>query len=70
MSQPRQPKDLLREALDHADCDLTPEAGDIMSCLLAGLIAALPAFLQAFMACMSGTPTGGSYNPGDRNRCG
>lgn len=44
--------------------------GDWLSCLMTGVMAALPAFLDAFMKCLS-TGNGGTadYNPGDRNRC-
>lgn len=40
----------------------------ILTCLLPAIIAAMPAFLQAFMACLA-TGGSGDYNPGDRNRC-
>jgi len=45
---------------------------DFIGCLFTGLIAALPCFLEAFLACLSGTGPGSGdddYDPGTRNRC-
>ena len=43
---------------------------EILPCLFPAVIAALPVFLQAFFACMSGQePPAGGYAPGDRHRC-
>jgi hypothetical protein len=42
---------------------------DFISCLFTAAIAALPAFLESFMTCLSGTPASPGYNPGDRTRC-
>lgn len=49
------------------EVDVEPQQ-EIMGCLLAGLIAALPGFIQAFMQCMAGAPSS-AYNPGNRKRC-
>ncbi len=43
---------------------------EMMSCLIPALLAALPAFLDAFFRCLreeNGGSTG--YEPGDRRRC-
>lgn len=42
--------------------------GDWLQCLMVGLMAAAPAFLEAFMKCLQGAPTT-EFNPGDRQRC-
>lgn len=42
---------------------------DFISCLFTGVIGALPAFLEAFMNCLAGTPPQTGYQPGDRTRC-
>jgi len=52
----------------HTSIDLKPSA-DFVTCLIPALLAALPAFVQAFMSCLSGAPTTGEYTPGDRPRC-
>ena len=43
---------------------------DFLSCMMTGVIAALPCFLEAFMKCLTGTngPSTG-HNPGNRARC-
>lgn len=43
---------------------------DFVGCLLTGVLAALPCFLEAFMKCLAGEngPTTG-FKPGDRDRC-
>ncbi len=42
---------------------------DFISCLMTGVVSALPAFLEAFMNCLAGGSTPGEYKPGDRFRC-
>lgn len=43
---------------------------DMMTCLIPALIAALPAFIDAFFRCISEGNGGNSgYTPGDRKRC-
>lgn len=49
--------------------DVNPSA-DFIGCLLTGVMAALPAFLEAFMRCLGGGTGSGDYNPGTRDRCG
>ena len=43
---------------------------DWLTCLIPALIAGLPAFIQAFMDCISGNGGSSTYQPGDRKRCG
>jgi hypothetical protein len=62
-------KQIVVDALDQADAQFTKPQGDIMSCLLAGLIAAMPCFLQGFMNCMGGGAAAGDFKPGERTRC-
>ena len=50
------------------EMDLKPSA-DMFDCLFQGIVAALPAFLEAFMKCLSDTPGTGGYSPGNRHRC-
>jgi len=52
----------------NAELDIKPQQ-DFFSCLMSAAIAALPAFLEAFMACLGGGSTPGTYKPGDRRRC-
>lgn len=54
-----------------AQVEITLEAQqDFVGCLLTGVLAALPAFLEAFMNCLAGGGNGGSgFRPGDRTRC-
>jgi hypothetical protein len=46
---------------------------DFMSCLFTALLAAVPAFLQSLVTCLSGGGGGGTggdeYQPGQRDRC-
>ena len=42
---------------------------DFINCLLAGALAAMPYFLEAFLACMAGGGGGIGFTPGDRTRC-
>jgi hypothetical protein len=42
---------------------------DFMPCLLSGLMHAMPYFLEAFLACIAGSPPNTGYKPGDRPRC-
>lgn len=42
---------------------------DFMPCLLAGMMHAMPYFLEAFLACIAGGPPSGDFDPGDRRRC-
>lgn len=42
---------------------------DFISCLFTGVIAALPAFLEAFMQCLAGGGPTTGYQPGNRSRC-
>jgi len=53
----------------HIWLDMKPRA-DFIGCLLTGVMAALPAFLEAFMKCLGGGGPSGDYNPGNRQRCG
>lgn len=48
--------------------DFTPTK-EFLDCLLPAIIAAAPAFLQAFMQCLAPAETPPGYNPGDRRRC-
>lgn len=50
------------------EIDVTPTA-DMFACLLQGLVAAMPTFLEAFMKCIAGQPGDHDYKPGDRRRC-
>ena len=63
---------MCRVTLEHPQMklaiDVAPSA-DFMSCLFPALIAAVPSFLQSFMACVSGGGQSGNYKPGDRVRC-
>jgi len=44
---------------------------DWTSCLMTGLIAALPCFLEEFVKCLQGGNGGADgFKPGDRDRCG
>jgi len=52
----------------NVDLDLKPSA-DFVTCLIPALLAALPAFIESFMSCLSGGSTPGNYKPGDRPRC-
>lgn len=62
-----------KRADDGSGYDLTAKivpTADFVGCLLTGAMAALPAFLQAFMTCLGGGGGGtGQYNPGQRKRC-
>jgi len=69
MSKPptiQQRVDAAREAITAKH---SKEAGDLFGCLITGLFAALPAFLEAFISCLGMSPGNGEYQPGDRNRC-
>lgn len=50
------------------ELEVTPTA-DFIGCLLTGVMAALPAFLEAFMKCLAGGEGTTGYKPGDRDRC-
>ena len=50
--------------------DPPPALKDMMTCLIPALLAALPAFLDAFFKCIRNGNGGTSgYQPGDRKRC-
>jgi len=51
--------------------DLSPRQGDFLNCLLEGVFAALPYFLDSFLGCLGGSSSEepDQYTPGDRNRC-
>ena len=43
---------------------------DFVGCLLTGVLAALPCFLEEFMKCLAlGPGPGTGFKPGDRDRC-
>jgi len=69
MSKGTTPRQVVDRGAEKIGITFTEPQADIMSCLLAGLIAGLPCFLEAFMKCMAGGTTAGDYKPGDRNRC-
>jgi hypothetical protein len=46
---------------------LTAAQIDFLECMIPALMAALPAFLDAFMRCIAGGSS--AYDPGDRPRC-
>lgn len=51
---------------------MSKRQADFLSCLLEGLFASLPYFLEAFMKCMSagdGKQPTDDYTPGSRERC-
>lgn len=52
-------------------CRLTEPQGDFVSCLLTGVLAAMPTFLAAFMDCLGGGGAAGpgQYTPGSGKRC-
>jgi len=52
----------------HLNVEYEPSA-DFVTCLIPALLAALPAFIEAFMTCLSGSQDPGDYKPGDRPRC-
>jgi len=45
-------------------------SADIMGCIITGVTAALPAFLDAFIRCIGGGSGTGGLNPGGPPRCG
>lgn len=62
----------------HFTAGATPDPGrpprtwtqqDFVGCLLTGLLAAMPYFLEAFLTCLGGGGATGDYRPGDRTRC-
>lgn len=64
---------MCRVTLEHpqmkVSLDLAPSA-DFIQCLFPALIAAVPAFLESFMKCLTGGGSSTGYQPGDRKRCG
>lgn len=43
---------------------------DLFTCLIPALLAALPAFIDAFFKCIGGGGGGtGTFKPGERKRC-
>lgn len=51
---------------------LTQPQADFIGCLMTGVLAAMPYFLEAFLKCLSGANGTGSddqYAPGQRDRC-
>jgi len=56
---------------DKAKVQLEIDAqADWTSCLITGLVAAAPCFLEAFMKCIQGGDGGSTgFKPGDRERC-
>lgn len=48
---------------------LSPCATDMMSCIFAAFIAAIPVFIKAMMECKAVQPPATGYAPGDRERC-
>ena len=42
---------------------------DLFTCLIPALLAALPAFLDAFFKCIGGDGSADEYKPGNRLRC-
>jgi len=43
---------------------------DLFTCLIPALLAALPAFLDAFFSCIGGDGSDAPFKPGTRPRCG
>ncbi|HUT60293.1 MAG TPA: hypothetical protein VNA25_20805 [Phycisphaerae bacterium] len=43
---------------------------DLFTCLIPALLAALPAFLDAFFKCIGGDGSSDKFKPGTRPRCG
>lgn len=43
--------------------------GEFVPCLLSALVAAMPYFLEAFLACLSDGGSTEDYQPGSRKRC-
>jgi len=42
---------------------------DLFTCLIPAVLAALPAFLDAFFACIGGDGSADQFRPGTRTRC-
>lgn len=63
----------MKIAFSSKNAEFTIEAdakADWTSCLMTGLIAALPCFLDAFVKCLQGGNGGSTgFKPGDRERC-
>ena len=45
-------------------------SADWLSCLIPALLAGLPGFLDAFIACIGGDGSSDKFKPGTRPRCG
>jgi len=59
----------IKSDLFTTELDVKPHQ-DLFTCLIPALLAALPAFLDAFFKCIGGGGgTGGSFKPGERTRC-
>lgn len=59
--------DAIRSGLDFND--LSQAQADFLNCLLSGVLAAMPYFLEAFLTCLGGGGSSGDYTPGSRKRC-
>lgn len=64
------PKEIAWDQIRQA-CKLTNPQAAVLSCILTGVMAAMPTFLAAFMDCLAGGPTPGpgQHTPGTRSRC-
>lgn len=50
----------------------TKAQADFVSCLITGVVTAMPYFLDSFLQCLAGNGSSGGddvYQPGDRTRC-
>lgn len=68
--QKQPPSELAWDKIRQA-CKLTNPQAAVLSCILTGVMAAMPTFLAAFMDCLAGgaSPGPGHYTPGTRSRC-
>jgi hypothetical protein len=71
MTDAQRPRSLIRLVRELPDVPLTDAQADFMSCMLGAVLAALPAFLEAFMKCLGTTGNGSQdgYNPDTAQRC-
>ena len=52
----------------NVELDLKPRT-DLLTCLVPALLAAMPAFIEAYMTCITAGSGSGNFKPGDRPRC-
>ena len=61
--------ELVSETAQRLGVELSPQAGQFLTCLVSAILKSMPTIISDVVSCMSSAPPTDDYKPGNRTRC-